>query len=418
MGESTTQTPPVKLPKYIPDRDKLCLSKDQAEHVYEAVENGEQVKPLSVNSNVDEQDPIVNPYTIGLRTNTDSSLKKEPALEMKKCDLTWSILSTVVDYTECGKSSPYKEVNYSPVYNKFTSTKDLVYDETTNHWQERYEDVSCNLYARNKFDDNNDVSTAYLGYYNSKGEERTFPVDNHIPIDGRGVTEAFLMDNTPMKLFFDSGASRSYLSKKYYDANKSLHKLPKFSTTCTGIQIGNGSIIPTLFVIPIQFMAHGHIFEIYTIVVEIDDGMDLVFGFKNMAETEGRLNTRTGEYDFIGRSIPVYPQNDLDVPEGKQVLIKIKEPFGEKLSGRIITNMFGSDKVFTMKIRIENNQGCVQFINKSHGTIKLMESKAIGILDLRSIGYFKVSYQKLITMAESRQTFKMYHYQQLTKDPK
>ena len=400
-----TQTPPDKLSRYIPDRDKLCLSKEQAEHVYEAVENGEQVKPLSVNSSVDEQVPIVNPYTIGLRTNTDSSLKKEPALEMKKCDLTWSILSTMVDYTECDKSSPYKEVNDSSVYSKFTSTKDLVYEEVTNHWQERYEDVSCSLYARNKFDDNNDVSTTYLGYYKSKGEERTFPVDNHIPIDGKGVTEAFLMDNTPMKLFFDSGASRSYLSKKYYDANKSLHRLPKFSTTCTGIKIGNGSIIPTLFVIPIQFMTHGHIFEIYTIVAEIDDGMDLAFGFKNMAETEGRLNTRTGEYDFIGRSIPVYPQNNLDVPEGKQVLIKIKAPFGEKLSGRIIMKMFGSDKAFTMKIRIENNQGCVQFINKSHGTIKLMESKAIGILDLRSIGYFKVSYQKLVTMAESRQTF-------------
>ena len=48
-----------------------------------------------------------------------------------------------------------------------------------------------------KFDDNNYVSTTYFGYYNSKREERTFPVDNHIPIDGRGVTEAFLMDNTP-----------------------------------------------------------------------------------------------------------------------------------------------------------------------------------------------------------------------------
>ena len=394
------------------------MSKEQAEHVYEAVENGEQVKPLSVNSSIDEQDSIFNPYTIGLRTNTDSSFKKEPAIEMKKCDLTWSILSTVVDYTECGKSSPYKEVNHSPVYSKFTSTKDLVYDEATDHWQERYEDVTCNLYARNEFDDNSDVSTTYLGYYKTKGEERTFPVDNHVPIDGRGVTEAFLIDNTPMKLFFDSGASRSYLSKKYYDANKSLHKLPKFSTTCTGIKVGNGSIIPTLFVIPVQFVTHGHMFEIYTIVAEIDDGMDLVFGFKNMAETEGRLNTRTGEYDFIGRSIPVYPQNDLDVPEGKQVLIKIKAPFGEKLSGRSITKMFGSDKVFTMKIRIENNQGCVQFVNKSNDIIKLKESKAIGILDLRSIGYFKVSYQKLITMAESKQTFKMYHYQQITKDPK
>ena len=96
MGENTTQTPPDKLPRYIPDRE-------QADHVYEAVENGEQVKPLSVNSNVDEHFPVVNPYTIGLRTNTDSSLKKEPTLEMKKCDLTWSTLSTVVDYTECDK---------------------------------------------------------------------------------------------------------------------------------------------------------------------------------------------------------------------------------------------------------------------------------------------------------------------------
>ena len=39
-------------------------------------------------------------------------------------------------------------------------------------------------------------------------------------------------------------------------------------------------------------------------------------------------------------------------------------------------------------------------------------------LDLRSVGYFKVNYQKMITMAESRQTFKMYHYQQVRKEPK
>ena len=416
MGESTTQTPLDKLPKYIPDREKLCLTKEQAEIVYDAVENGEQVNPVSVNSRLDIDTPIVNPYTIGLRTNTDSSLMKEPALEMKRCDLTWSILSTVVDYTENDKESPYKNMNYSPIYSRFTEESNVLCEDLSDLWQERYEEVSCNLYTRNEFDDNSDVSTTYLGYHKSNGEERTFPVDNHIPIDGRGVTEAFLMDNTPMKLFFDSGASRSYLSKKYYDANKSLHKLPKFGTTCTGIKIGNGSIIPTLFVIPIQFITYGHVFEIYTIVAEIDDGMDLVFGFKNMAETEGRLNTRTGEYDFIGRSIPVYPQNDLDVPAKNQVLIKIKAPFGEKLSESVIAKLFGSEKVFTLKIRIVNNQGCVQFINKGKDTIKLRENKAIGVLDLRSVGYFRVGYQKLITMAESKQTFKMYHYQQIKKD--
>ena len=195
-----------------------------------------------------------------------------------------------------------------------------------------------------------------------------------------------------MKLFFDSGASRSYLSKKFYDTNKSLHKLAEFVTSCTGIKIGNGSIIPTLFVIPIQFMTNGHIFEIYTILAEIDDGMDLVFGFKNMTETEGKLNTRTGEYDLIGRYIPVYPHNDLDVPVGKQVLIKFKTPFGEKFSGRIMTKLFGSEKVFTMKLKIKNNQGCVQFIDKGQDTVKLRKDKAIGVLDLRSAGYFKVNY--------------------------
>ena len=82
----------------------------------------------------------------------------------------------------------------------------------------------------------------------------------------------------------------------------------------------------------VQFMTNGPIFVICTIVAEINDGMDLVFGFKNMTETEGMLNTRTGEYDFIGRSIPVYPQNDLDVPVGKQVLIKIKHHLVKRFS--------------------------------------------------------------------------------------
>ena len=149
-------------------------------------------------------------------------------------------------------------------------------------------------------------------------------------------------------------------------------------------------------------MTNGRIFEIYTIVAEIDDGMDLVFGFKNMTETEGMLSTRTGEYDCIGRSIPVYPQNDLDVPVGRQVLIEIKAPFGEKLSGKIMTKLFGNEKVFTMKLRIENNQGCVQFINKGKDIAKLRKDKAIGVLDLISVDYFKVNYQKMITMAESR----------------
>ena len=84
-----------------------------------------------------------------------------------------------------------------------------------------------------------------------------------------------------MKPFFHPGASRSYLSKKFYDSNPVLHDMQKFVTTCTGIRIGNGSIVQALFVIPLHFMC-GHSFEIFTIIAEIDDDMDLVFGLKKI----------------------------------------------------------------------------------------------------------------------------------------
>ena len=61
--------------------------------------------------------------------------------------------------------------------------------------------------------------------------------------------------------------------------NPVLHDMPKFVKTCTGIRIGNGSIVPALFVIPILFMTCGHSFEIFTIVAEIGDDMDLMYGF-------------------------------------------------------------------------------------------------------------------------------------------
>ena len=141
--------------------------------------------------------------------------------------------------------------------------------------------------------------------------------------------------------------------------------------------------------------------------------MDLVFGFKNMVETEGLLNTRTGEFDFIGRSIPIFPQNDLDVRPGEKAYVKIKAPFCDKLSGMICAKVFSRNVLNTLRIKIQDNQGVVEFVNHQDEIIHLRKEKAVGILDLRSVGYFKVDYQKMANMAESSKVFKMYHYQQV-----
>ena len=60
----------------------------------------------------------------------------------------------------------------------------------------------------------------------------------------------------------------------------------------------------------------------------------------------------------------------------------------------------------------------VQFRNGSNEIAQLRKDKAVGILDLRSIGYFKVGYQKMVNMAESSKTFKMYHYKQIKCEAK
>ena len=91
--------------------------------------------------------------------------------------------------------------------------------------------------------------------------------------------------------------------------------------------MGNGAVVSAKFIIPLTFMTHGHIFEIYTIVCDIEDNLDLVFGMKNMTETEGIVNMRTSTYDFLGHSIPIFPVNNLDVEPGQKVYLNVKAPY-------------------------------------------------------------------------------------------
>ena len=80
----------------------MCLTEDQAQHVYEAVQSGKPVQPFVSHVNTDQlaiDDNEVNPYHKGLCAMVDTELFQEPRLEMDQCDLNWSILITHVDYT-------------------------------------------------------------------------------------------------------------------------------------------------------------------------------------------------------------------------------------------------------------------------------------------------------------------------------
>ena len=99
------------------------------------------------------------------------------------------------------------------------------------------------------------------------------------------------------------------MSKSYYICCKSLHSLPKFASKTQRIQVGNGQYISILFIIPVIIDVHGHRFEIYTLVSEIHENVDLVLGIKNVFKLEGVINSRDCCFKFLNRSLPFFPMD-------------------------------------------------------------------------------------------------------------
>ena len=62
--------------------------------------------------------------------------------------------------------------------------------------------------------------------------------------------------------------------------SRCLHALPKFMSHTHRIQVENGQYVGVLFVSPVIIDIHGHKFEMYTLVSEIHENVDLVLGNK------------------------------------------------------------------------------------------------------------------------------------------
>ena len=43
-----------QTPQYIPNHEKICLTREEAEYVYQSVKNGTQVKPVHISRKVDK----------------------------------------------------------------------------------------------------------------------------------------------------------------------------------------------------------------------------------------------------------------------------------------------------------------------------------------------------------------------------
>ena len=262
----------------------------------------------------------------------------------------------------------------------------------TGEYLDRYDGITSELNINMEYDDMVDVTTTYLGHESIKITD-TFRPEQAFPIYSNCHTWGQFIGGGMLDILLDTGASKSYMSKGFYMRHPHLHKYPKFNLTIRNLQVGNGELVATLFVIPFIFKVANHLFEVYTLVLEIQQNMDIILGVKNMFEIEGEVSCHTSQFKFLNRSLLIFPLSTHRIKVGAKAYVKTKVPFIEKLLGHTIVNLLYKGSLGTMKIRLVDNLTVMQIINNTPSTMYLSPEESIGIVDIRSLGYYNIKPQ-------------------------
>ena len=315
----------------------------------------------------------------------------------------WSILSNVLNYVQ---HSRFNSMNYTldvKAMNRYKSKpdrdrefKELDFGATPQKLQEEYMDIyegiHSDIVSSNRFDENSDISTTYLGKIENRRNQDKLKAEKSFPISENGYILGRLLDGTKCQLLLDTGVSKSFMSKLFYMQCKSLHTLPKFTSTTQRIQVGNGQCVSVLFIIPVTVDTHGHRFKIYTLVSEIHENVNLVLGIKNVFELEGVISSRDCCFNFLNRSIPIYPEKEIILKPNEQKLVKVKAPFMDEILGLAIIKIIdgGTYSTLLIKLKFTCSKTILDIKNKGKDIMTLRLEEMIGIVDMRSLGYYKI----------------------------
>ena len=277
------------------------LTRDQTKYIYKKVETGEMINTDMIQQEIEQEKQLGriddtsrerNPYKEHIVNNVEKIEQLVTQMEQ------WSILSNVLIYVQHSRFNSMNHTVDVKVVDRYKSKpdigrefKELDFGVTPQKLQEEYMDIyegiHSDIVCSNRFHENSDINTTYLGKTENKENQDKLKAEESFPMSESGYTLGRLLDGTKCQLLLDMGVSKSFMSKSFYMQCKSLHTLPKFASTTQKIQVGNGQCVDVLFIIPVIVDIYGHKFEIYTLVSEIHENVDLVLGIKNIFKLDG-----------------------------------------------------------------------------------------------------------------------------------
>ena len=161
--------------------------------------------------------------------------------------------------------------------------------------------------------------------------------------------------------------------------------------------MGNGQYVSVLFVIPVIIDIHGHRFKIFTLVSEIHDNVDLVMEMKNIFELEDVIDSQDSCFSFLSRSIPFFLVTAVEIAPKTQQMVVVEAPFIEELSGMAIVKILDMKEQATnmIKLKFIRNKAVLKITNKTYETMTFGWTEMIGVVDLRSLGFYKIKQEVL-----------------------
>ena len=94
----------------------------------------------------------------------------------------------------------------------------------------------------------------------------------------------------------------------------------------------------------------------------------------------------------MSRSIPIFPREEVIVKPVEKKLIPIEALFVEEISGMAIVKIIdqGQKTPMMLKLKFVRSKAMLDITNNTRETLIFDKQMMIGILDLRSLGYYKI----------------------------
>ena len=125
---------------------------------------------------------------------------------------------------------------------------------------------------------------------------------------------------------------------------------------------------------------------------EIHENVDLVLGIKNVFKLERVINSRDCCFEFLNRSLPIFPVYYIVLKPKEQKLISMKAPFIDEISGLAIVKILDGATHSTLLImqKFTQNVAVLDIVNKGTETMIFRPEEMSGIVGLRLLGYYKI----------------------------